>query len=317
MKENHLAKKIVAYRKKKGFSQEKLAESLEVSRQAVTKWEKGQSKPSSGNLFKLAELFEISTEELLYQKESDLENTEEHKSWIFVGISVLCLLIYGLFCFLKKDFQLGTWILLFILFVPIQLFLQLYFSYSVKHDSYEGIAGFDQNIEVDFCEVRKLIAKINLHLQMGSSVFIFLFCITNGFHLKFNEGLLFLYLTEFLFAILFASYQGIDAIYQKEEDRKKAKLGFPLAFLYLVNCLCGILLLTKVFTIKGIENNTLSSLEGAGILLLGILLSTIGFFIENRQIKKRAVLDLKFRYSLKGMICLGGSFAIYLLLFLI
>lgn len=39
MNENRLAENIMYYRKKKGLSQEKIAEYLEVSRQAVTKWE--------------------------------------------------------------------------------------------------------------------------------------------------------------------------------------------------------------------------------------------------------------------------------------
>ncbi|MBD5081015.1 MAG: helix-turn-helix transcriptional regulator [Ruminococcaceae bacterium] len=59
MTENQLPNNITAYRKKKALSQEKLAELMGVSRQAVTKWESGNSKPSSENLIKLAELLEI------------------------------------------------------------------------------------------------------------------------------------------------------------------------------------------------------------------------------------------------------------------
>lgn len=53
------------YRLRHGYSQEQLAEQLNVSRQAVTKWENGQSKPSSKNLHALADLYGISTEVLL------------------------------------------------------------------------------------------------------------------------------------------------------------------------------------------------------------------------------------------------------------
>ena len=47
MRENQLGENITRYRKAKGLSQEKVAEALEVSRQAVTKWESNISKPSS------------------------------------------------------------------------------------------------------------------------------------------------------------------------------------------------------------------------------------------------------------------------------
>ena len=47
------------------MTQEFVAESIGVSRQAVSKWESGTSDPSTSNLFALATLFGISAEELL------------------------------------------------------------------------------------------------------------------------------------------------------------------------------------------------------------------------------------------------------------
>lgn len=47
------------------MTQEFVAESIGVSRQAVSKWESGASDPSTSNLFALAKLFGISAEELL------------------------------------------------------------------------------------------------------------------------------------------------------------------------------------------------------------------------------------------------------------
>lgn len=52
-----LGERIKEQRKRCGMSQEKVAELVGVSRQAVTKWEAGQSAPSTENLFKLAEIF--------------------------------------------------------------------------------------------------------------------------------------------------------------------------------------------------------------------------------------------------------------------
>ena len=47
------------------MTQEFVAESLGVSRQAVSKWESGASDPSTSNLLALAKLFGVSAEELL------------------------------------------------------------------------------------------------------------------------------------------------------------------------------------------------------------------------------------------------------------
>lgn len=52
-------------RKKKGYSQQELAIRLNVVRQTISKWEKGLSVPDADTLIKMAEIFEVSVNELL------------------------------------------------------------------------------------------------------------------------------------------------------------------------------------------------------------------------------------------------------------
>ena len=56
---------LKAARGRAGMSQELVAERLGVSRQAVTKWELGQSRPNAKNLQALAELYQVSAGDLL------------------------------------------------------------------------------------------------------------------------------------------------------------------------------------------------------------------------------------------------------------
>lgn len=60
------------------MTQEFVAESLGVSRQAVSKWETGTADPSTSNLLALARLFGVSAEELLRSVES-AENSRERE----------------------------------------------------------------------------------------------------------------------------------------------------------------------------------------------------------------------------------------------
>ncbi len=60
-----LADKIINERKKNGWSQEELADMLDVSRQSVSKWESAQSVPDLQKILKLAEIFGVSTDYLL------------------------------------------------------------------------------------------------------------------------------------------------------------------------------------------------------------------------------------------------------------
>ena len=60
-----LCENIKAIRKSKGLSQEELAIKLNVVRQTISKWEKGQSVPDAEQLIKLAVILETTVSELL------------------------------------------------------------------------------------------------------------------------------------------------------------------------------------------------------------------------------------------------------------
>ncbi|MBQ2698877.1 MAG: helix-turn-helix transcriptional regulator [Firmicutes bacterium] len=60
-----LGERIKECRQHAGMSQEKLAELVGVSRQAVTKWEADQSAPHTEKLFRLAEIFGTTVDMLL------------------------------------------------------------------------------------------------------------------------------------------------------------------------------------------------------------------------------------------------------------
>lgn len=68
-----LADKIIALRKKSGWSQEELAERLGVTRQAVSKWEGAQSTPDLDKLLMMSRVFGVSTDLLL---KDELETPE-------------------------------------------------------------------------------------------------------------------------------------------------------------------------------------------------------------------------------------------------
>ena len=61
------------------LSQECVAEQLGVSRQAVSKWETGQSEPTANNLIQLAKVFEISLSELVAPQKSNEEQSVSEK----------------------------------------------------------------------------------------------------------------------------------------------------------------------------------------------------------------------------------------------
>ncbi len=60
-----MANRLADLRKQHGYSQEELAAKLGVSRQAVSKWECGESSPDTDNIIALAQLYGMSIDDLL------------------------------------------------------------------------------------------------------------------------------------------------------------------------------------------------------------------------------------------------------------
>lgn len=60
-----IANQLIELRKKKGMSQENVAEKLGLSRQAISRWERAESAPDINNLTELSKLYEISLDDLL------------------------------------------------------------------------------------------------------------------------------------------------------------------------------------------------------------------------------------------------------------
>lgn len=121
-------------RKNKGITQEELAARLNIVRQTVSKWEKGQSVPDAEMLVKLAEIFEVQVSQLLGSRiEPDaqpdalaeqlarineqlvIKNRRSKRVWKTIGIIAACAIIAN------------------VLFVG----LMLLFSYSA-YESYES-----------------------------------------------------------------------------------------------------------------------------------------------------------------------------------
>lgn len=73
-----LAEKITELRKKQGWSQEELAQKLDISRQSVSKWESGGAMPDLDKIIKLSSIFGVSTDYLLKGEEETFHDTDNN-----------------------------------------------------------------------------------------------------------------------------------------------------------------------------------------------------------------------------------------------
>lgn len=326
MSESRLAKNITSYRKKRGLSQEKVSEYMGVSRQAVTKWENDLSRPNSEHLIRLAELLEVNVDTLLGNEEDAARSRQEpvrmkegtgKVSWILTGISVSCILTYVVNSVIGGIFSAGVLICMFMVCVPIQMFLHILFSNAVKNESFSGIAGFDDKTEYNICEVKKLLVQMDLQIGILSAVSVFLLCAVNC--MEFGAGwlnglLMILYIINFTAAVEFGNYKGIDRIYCRDEDKKRARRSRPVTVIYTALVIAGGCITYVIFEVRQIENNTWPAVKACVFLLLGILAATIGFMVENSRIRKWSPVNAQYKTSVAGIICLLICMMLYMVM---
>lgn len=163
-----LADKIIRLRKKNGWSQEELAERMNVSRQAVSKWEAAQTTPDLEKILLLSKLFGVSTDYLLkdeLEQEAFTDDTLdtsvrritmeeanaylEHRNWASFRIAlatVLCILSPVCLILMGGASEAGDlpfnesfsgFCGLAVLFVMIAIAVALFLLTGAKHSHYE------------------------------------------------------------------------------------------------------------------------------------------------------------------------------------
>ena len=77
-----LNEKIYQLQKQSAMTQDEVAEKLNISRQALSRWENGTAQPASNNIVEISKLFRVTTDYLLneeYQNDEDIPVVKEVK----------------------------------------------------------------------------------------------------------------------------------------------------------------------------------------------------------------------------------------------
>lgn len=96
----NMGDRIQFLRKAKGISQEEFAEEVGVSRQAVSKWESGQSTPDLEKIIVMSDFFEVTTDYLLKGTEPETHPGQKNRALAssILSIASTALIFIGLFC---------------------------------------------------------------------------------------------------------------------------------------------------------------------------------------------------------------------------
>lgn len=92
----NISEKIRTLRKSKGMSQEELAGQVNISRQAVSRWENGTALPDADNIVQLSKLFGVTTDYLLmdsYESDEDSPKIKENNKILHANLTSLAIIL--------------------------------------------------------------------------------------------------------------------------------------------------------------------------------------------------------------------------------
>ena len=127
---------IKKLRDEKGLTQEQLAEMIPISRQAVSKWERGITIPDSSVLIRLSEIFSVTINEILSGEKINKTNEKE--------VNQISLTLYNDSKKKKKIIKILSLIIIFFAFS----FLIYYFIISYRSIKVYTVSGNGKNVEL-------------------------------------------------------------------------------------------------------------------------------------------------------------------------
>lgn len=285
-----MGKKIAEMRKEKGISQEKLAEMLDLSRQAVTKWESGKSNPDTENLLRLAKIFDCSLDDLCgFENETKKTEPKIHAGGhILAVVSVLIFIAYCVIGGITGNFSGDILIMLIIITFPMHIFLHLIFCGMVKSGEFSFLAGYDPNIKYNIDGMRRYIAGLDFMLGFETSSYLFLITTTSLLVPEFEIAYILLlgYVISFVAGIFFIGYKFGDRIYENPEDAKKAKRGLSSSIILIAMIFLSVGAFILFFELRGMENNDLNSFPMLGMMFAAVGFALGGYLAESARLKK-------------------------------
>lgn len=141
-----LYEKIIKLRKEKGLSQEELGNAINVSRQAISKWESEQTKPDIDKLKEIAKFFNVSYDYLL---NDEIENIEETKKETGKKINVKKIIIRILIVFIAIYLMVSLY-----KFIALFRFYKVADSFSEENYWMSETSSSNNESEMDYITIK-------------------------------------------------------------------------------------------------------------------------------------------------------------------
>ncbi len=178
-----LSDKLITLRKTARMSQEELAEKLDVSRQAISRWENGSAKPDADHILQISKLFNVTADYLLnddYESDNDLPKIKEQNHILHTNLTLIAIIAQVSFlnAAIKPFEASGTMNAteLVIKFVPL-LICSVWMAYNLHFENDILQRRKNTKIELYYCTVQLCIALFGYHTTQYLIATVLLFAV--------------------------------------------------------------------------------------------------------------------------------------------
>ena len=263
----NFADRLSKLRREHGWTQEQLAQRLHVSRQTISSWEKGRTQPDLEGLAEIADVLEISLDDLILGlKMKDPKVPYALFFWLLIGTlsgSVfLYILLHQKGAGAASYFANSSYLLFYvIIWLPLHLMM--------KYHDYSLLAGYDDDEEYDERQICRMLTEIIFETGISSVVFLLMSAAVLMFSISLPFPLLLVYsitITGILIITSFRYQKRVVKNYRDPGNGIRIVEGCFLAFE-------GILVAVLCFVMDhfGIRNNT----GEAFILMIFVIVHTV------------------------------------------
>lgn len=313
--------RLTRLRKEKNLTQQQLAEQLNISRQALSAWERDKTEPDLQSLTLLCDILEIEMNDLLGQISLSQKKLNTKLLTLLYVINLMIILMYSVF-YLKQigDFgMLFTQHFEFILFLLMSSTIYFVFYNAIESGDFSLVSGYDPHIKYNQKELANMVYSMAFMILLDTIGYVII-CILFDY-LVVSEyakiAIVICYIVTFIMTILVNNYKYKNKIYLNLESVKKYSSTNVITyhFLGMIALLITTIILTNVYF--KVPNNSSTGVMETLILLPTLMMNVIVLITEQDYAKK--IVDENQVYHLRKKVLIADLITIVaaILIFLI
>ena len=292
---------ISKLRKEANMSQEDLAKILNVTRQAVSNWERDKTEPSIEMIEKIGEVFNTDMNSIIKGNFNNAKKTcnGDYSKIIYLA-SILMFVLYLVFFikFSKIENNLGPVIFLGVI-VLVETSIYFIFGNAIKTENFTMLAGYNSKIVYNVPTLIEVVSTMKFFILVDSLIIMWIFI---GLSFADVPGVIFsiifyVYLINFFLIIFVTNFKYLDQMFINKIDRIIIKKSMSVSIVFIISVFVLILGMYIGMEIFNIQNNTATSFKNLLFFFPYLILNVTWLFKESKKVDKTIREGLEYKLS--------------------